>query len=114
MEYRNFDELIRKAQDISRRRHGIVARAEDKYVLEAINQHCRNFDVLILPNMTTGNLLGKSLTISARSQMAGIVVGARIPIVVTSRASSAEEKLNSIALSAIAAESTLSGGDNHE
>jgi phosphate butyryltransferase len=63
-------------------------------------KHCGNFDVLVVPNMTAGNLLGKSLTISAGARMAGIVVGAKIPIVVTSRGSSAEEKFNSIALCA--------------
>ena len=66
--------------------------------------HCGNFDILLVHDMTAGNLLGKSLTISAQAEMAGIVVGARIPIVVTSRGSSAEEKFNSIALCAVASE----------
>jgi phosphate butyryltransferase len=68
------------------------------------NPHCGNFDVLVVPDMASGNLLGKSLTISARAQMAGIVAGAKIPIVVTSRGSSAEEKFHSIALCAVASE----------
>ena len=63
------------------------------------------FDVLLAPDMTSGNLLGKSLLVSARAQLAGIVVGARIPIVVTSRGSSAEEKFCSIALCAVASAS---------
>lgn len=66
--------------------------------------NCGDFDILVVPNMTAGNLLGKCLTISARAEMAGIVVGAKIPIVVTSRGSSAEEKFNSIALCAITSE----------
>lgn len=63
--------------------------------------NCGNFDILIVPNLTAGNLLGKSLTISAHAEMAGIVVGAKIPIVLTSRGSSAAEKFNSIALCAV-------------
>ena len=66
--------------------------------------NCGKFDILVVPNMTAGNLLGKCLTISARAEMAGIVVGAKIPIVVTSRGSSAEEKFNSIALCAVTSE----------
>ena len=62
--------------------------------------NCGRFDVLLTPDMTSGNLLGKSLLVSARARMAGIVVGAKIPIVVTSRGSSAEEKFYSIALCA--------------
>ncbi|MDR1874265.1 MAG: phosphate butyryltransferase [Synergistaceae bacterium] len=66
--------------------------------------NCGNFDVLVVPNITAGNLLGKSLTISAGAAMAGIIVGAKIPVVVTSRASSAAEKFNSIALCAVTSE----------
>ena len=66
--------------------------------------YCGNFDIMVSPNMTAGNLLGKSLTISANAEMAGIIVGAKIPVVVTSRGSSAEEKFNSIALCAVTSE----------
>lgn len=66
------------------------------------SENCGRFDVLVAPDMTSGNLLGKSLLVSAHAILAGIVVGARIPIVVTSRGSSAEEKFYSIALCAVA------------
>ncbi len=66
------------------------------------SENCGRFDVLLAPDMTAGNLLGKSLLVSAHASLAGIVVGARIPIVVTSRGSSAEEKFHSIALCAVA------------
>jgi len=59
-------------------------------------------DILVVPNMTTGNILGKSLIYSAGAKMAGFIVGAKVPIVLTSRGSSAEEKYLSIVLSAAA------------
>lgn len=57
-------------------------------------------DILIVPNITAGNILGKSLTYSAGAKMAGFIVGAKVPIVLTSRGSSSEEKYLSIVLSA--------------
>lgn len=60
-------------------------------------------DVLIVPNITAGNILGKALVFSAGGKMAGFIVGAKVPIVLTSRGSSAEEKYLSLVLSASAA-----------
>lgn len=60
-------------------------------------------DVLIFPNITAGNILGKALICSAGGKMAGLIVGAKVPIVLTSRGSSAEEKYLSLVLSASAA-----------
>lgn len=57
-------------------------------------------DVLIVPNITAGNILGKCLVYSANAKMAGFIVGAKAPIVLTSRNSSAEEKYLSLVLSA--------------
>jgi len=57
-------------------------------------------DILLVPNITAGNILGKCLLITAGAKMAGFVVGAKVPIVLTSRGSSAEEKYLSIVLSA--------------
>ena len=64
--------------------------------------NCGNFDILVVPDITAGNLLGKALIVNAGAKMAGIIVGAKIPVVVTSRGASAEEKFNSIALCAVA------------
>ncbi|MBQ6624183.1 MAG: phosphate butyryltransferase, partial [Mogibacterium sp.] len=55
-------------------------------------------DILIMPNMAAGNALGKSWTITAKGIMAGIIVGAKVPIVLTSRGATAEEKFYSIVL----------------
>jgi phosphate butyryltransferase len=59
-------------------------------------------DLLVVPNITVGNILGKSLVYSANSKMAGIIVGAKVPIVLTSRGATSEEKYLSLALSASA------------
>jgi phosphate butyryltransferase len=59
-------------------------------------------DILIVPNITCGNILGKCLVYSAGAKMAGFIVGAKVPIVLTSRGSSSEEKYLSLVLSAAA------------
>ena len=55
------------------------------------------------PNIHAGNIMGKMLTVTCKAKMAGFIVGARCPIVMTSRGSSAEEKYLSIVISAAAA-----------
>lgn len=60
-------------------------------------------DVLVAPNIHAGNIMGKMLILTAGARMAGFIVGATCPIVMTSRASSAEEKYLSIVISAAAA-----------
>ncbi len=65
--------------------------------------YCGDFDALIVPDLVSGNILGKCLIVSAGASLAGIVVGAKAPIVLPSRGSSAEEKFQSIALAALAA-----------
>jgi phosphate butyryltransferase len=57
-------------------------------------------DVLIAPDIHSGNIIGKMLLVSCGAKLAGIVVGAKCPIVLSSRGSSAEEKYYSIMLSA--------------
>lgn len=65
-------------------------------------------DILIPPNIATGNILAKALVYSANAKMAGIIVGAKVPIILTSRGSSSEEKYLSIVLaSAASTETTL-------
>jgi len=59
-----------------------------------------NADVLLAPTVEAGNILYKSLAFLTDSRNAGVIVGARSPIVLTSRADSEETKLHSIALAA--------------
>lgn len=58
------------------------------------------FDVLLVPNLVSGNLLGKCMIFSCGALMAGLILGAKVPIVLTSRSATAEEKFNSLALAA--------------
>lgn len=55
-------------------------------------------DILIVPNIEAGNILVKSLAFLARAQTAGIVMGAKAPIILTSRADNARARLTSCAL----------------
>lgn len=59
-------------------------------------------DILLAPDMATGNILAKSWTVSCSGVMAGIVVGAEVPIVLVSRGASTEEKYLSIVLAVAA------------
>jgi phosphotransacetylase len=75
-------------------------------------------DILLVPNLEAGNILYKSLTYLARADAAGIVVGARVPLVLTSRAGTVRSRVGSAALAAIWSArpgsdpgSRLSGGD---
>ena len=53
---------------------------------------------MIVDNIDVGNVFYKSLAYFARAQVAGCVVGATVPIILTSRADSTETKFNSVAL----------------
>ncbi len=59
-------------------------------------------DCIIMPSMVTGNCVGKSWTVSSDGRMTGIIVGAKVPVVLTSRGSGADEKFYSIVLAAAA------------
>jgi len=58
-------------------------------------------DTILAPNIETANSLVKSITYFSRSKSAGAVVGTKKPIIITSRADTKEDKLNTIALSAL-------------
>lgn len=55
-------------------------------------------DILLVPNLEAGNMLVKELTFLARADAAGIVLGARVPIILTSRADSVRARLASCAV----------------
>jgi phosphotransacetylase len=66
-------------------------------------------DILVAPNLEAGNMLAKQLTFMADAEAAGIIVGARVPIILTSRADSARTRLASCALSVLMAEAQRRG-----
>jgi len=55
-------------------------------------------DILLVPNIVTGNVLGKALILCAKYPSGGLIVGAKCPIILLSRSDTAQEKLNSIVL----------------
>ena len=58
-------------------------------------------DVLIVPNVEAGNIVAKGLQYFAGARMAGLVVGARVPIAISSRADSAETRYLTLAMAAV-------------
>lgn len=60
-------------------------------------------DILLMPTIEVGNGIGKALTYFAGGKSAGVIMGAKAPIVLTSRADSHESKLYSIAYGALIA-----------
>ncbi|MDO4799924.1 MAG: bifunctional enoyl-CoA hydratase/phosphate acetyltransferase [Bacillota bacterium] len=60
-------------------------------------------DVLLVPTIEVGNGIGKALTYLAGAESAGVIMGAKVPVILVSRADSYEAKLNSIALGAVVA-----------
>ncbi len=64
-------------------------------------------NILLVPDLEAGNILAKQLTFMARADAAGIVLGARVPIVLTSRADGPRTKLASAAIGAILAHHRL-------
>ena len=59
-------------------------------------------DILVVPDIEAGNVLYKSITYFSKCENAGLIVGAKAPIILTSRADSDKTKLNSIALGVLA------------
>ena len=64
-------------------------------------------DILLVPNLDAGNILFKALTFLAGSEAAGLVVGASVPIVLTSRANSEKARVASCAMALLFNENDL-------
>jgi len=60
-------------------------------------------DILVVPDLEAGNMLAKSLSFMADADAAGIVLGARVPVILTSRADSVTTRLASCAVAALVA-----------
>jgi phosphate butyryltransferase len=55
-------------------------------------------DILLVPDIASGNIFAKGLVYLAHAKISGLIVGARVPIVLISRSERAETWLRSIAL----------------
>ena len=60
-------------------------------------------DILLVPDLEAGNMLAKQLTFLANADSAGVVLGARVPIILTSRADSVRSRIASCAVAMLAA-----------
>ncbi|WP_312476225.1 phosphate acyltransferase [Neobacillus sp.] len=58
-------------------------------------------DLLVVPTIEAGNIFGKAITYFAGGTMAGIVLGAKVPLILNSRSDSSKAKLASIALAVV-------------
>ncbi|MDM0110687.1 phosphate acetyltransferase [Variovorax sp. J22R133] len=66
-------------------------------------------NVLVVPDLEAGNMLAKSLSFLAGADSAGIVLGARVPIILTSRADSVIARLASCAVAVLVAQARREG-----
>jgi phosphate acetyltransferase len=66
-------------------------------------------DILLAPDLEAGNILAKQLSFLANADSAGIVLGARVPIILTSRADSVRSRIASAGVAMIAAHARRQG-----
>ncbi|WP_186418725.1 bifunctional enoyl-CoA hydratase/phosphate acetyltransferase [Bosea sp. CS1GBMeth4] len=80
--------------------------AREKGIVSAVAGHA---DILLVPGIEAGNMLAKQLTFLGGADAAGIVLGARVPIILTSRADNLRARLLSCALAVLLAEARRTG-----
>ena len=80
--------------------------ARTKGIVSPVAGHA---DILVVPDLEAGNMLAKQLTFMVKAEAAGIVAGARVPIILTSRADSVQTRLASCAVAALLAEAARQG-----
>jgi phosphate acetyltransferase len=75
--------------------------AKIKGITSAVAGHAQ---ILVVPDLEAGNMLAKNLTFLAKADAAGIVLGARVPIILTSRADSVRSRMASCAAAVLYAD----------
>lgn len=73
--------------------------AKAKGITSAVAGHA---DCMVVPNIESGNLLGKAVKYLGGSQCAHVVVGAKVPVLIPSRVESVDDKINSVSLGVLA------------
>ena len=58
-------------------------------------------DILVVPNIVAGNILIKCLSFTGNAKTCGVIMGAMVPLIITSRSSPVEDKFMSIVMSAL-------------
>jgi phosphotransacetylase len=74
--------------------------ARDKKIVSEVAGQA---DILVVPDLEAGNMLAKQLTFLANADAAGVVLGARVPIVLTSRADGPRTRIASCAVACLIA-----------
>ena len=75
-----------------------VGAARTKGITSLVAGHA---NVLVAPNLEAGNMLAKELTFLAHAEAAGLLVGASVPVILTSRADDDKARLASCALAVL-------------
>lgn len=78
--------------------YDLATRKESAKIKGYDNPYAGDVDMLLVPQMVTGNVMSKIWNVNEENILAGCLVGADVPIVLTSRSASMEEKLHSILL----------------
>ncbi len=81
-----------------------VLAAKEKHIVSEVAGRA---DILVVPDLEAGNMLAKQLTFLAGADAAGVVLGARVPIILTSRADSARTRIASAAVAVLLARKRL-------
>ncbi len=84
-----------------------IVAAKTKGIKSAVAGHA---EILVVPDLESGNMIAKQLEYLANALTAGIVLGTRVPIVLTSRADSAETRTASCAIAALVAHANRAKG----
>jgi len=77
-----------------------LSAAEIKQLRSPVAGHA---NILVVPDLEAGNMLAKSLSFLAGADAAGIVLGAKVPIILTSRADSLRSRIASCAVATLVA-----------
>jgi len=85
-----------------------IVAAKTKGIKSAVAGHA---DILVVPDLESGNMVAKQLEYLANALTAGVVLGATVPIVLTSRADTAETRTASCAVAALIAHSKKRKGN---
>lgn len=83
-----------------------IEAAREKGIVSVVAGHA---DILVVPDIEAGNMLAKQLTFLSGAEAAGIVLGARVPVILTSRADNERARLLSCALAVLLAEAHRQG-----
>ncbi|MCH4024451.1 MAG: bifunctional enoyl-CoA hydratase/phosphate acetyltransferase [Acetobacter sp.] len=84
--------------------------ARIKRIVSPVAGHAQ---ILVAPDLESGNMLAKSLIFMAHADSAGVVMGAKVPILLTSRADSVQARLASAAIGALYARHLKTGLSDH-